>query len=105
MLILQLPTARFSSIVMANAEGSKPVRFPRELLSAGMEGRVTIQFVVGRDGRIVPGTIRLLGTTDRGFAAGVYRATEGLRFVPGEIARCPVPVLAVQSFEFRIGRR
>ena len=103
-VILHLPTARFTSVVMANDKESKPVRFPSELLSARVEGFVTIQFVVGRDGRIAPGTIRLLDTTDRGFAAGVYRATEGLRFIPGEIARCPVPVLVTQSFAFRIGR-
>jgi hypothetical protein len=100
----QVPAARFSAPLRADQNASKPVRFPPDLVAMARDGDVTVQFVVGPDGRITPGTVRIIGATERGFANGVIRALGGLRFFPGEIGGCPVSVLATQSFSFRIDR-
>jgi TonB family protein len=104
LLRLEVPSARFSRVVLPDQKRSKPVRFPPELLAAAKDGDVTIQFVVGRDGSVIPGTVRLIGATERGFANLVVRTLKDLRFFPAEIDGCPVPVLVTQSFSFRIDR-
>jgi hypothetical protein len=101
---IQLPTGRFSSPPRYDSGNSKRIVFPDELLKMGVDGDVTIQYVVGRDGRVTPGSIRLIGATDRGFADRFLRALKDIRYFPAEIAGCPAPVLINDHRAFRIGR-
>lgn len=105
LLRLQLPTARFSSPPRPDVKSSKRVLFPSDLLALGKDGDVTVQYVVGRDGRVSPGTVRLVGATERGFADRVFRTLKDRRYFPAEIGACPVPVLVTESISFRIDRR
>ena len=102
---IQLPTGRFTSPPRYDSEKSKRIVFPDELLKMGVDGDVTIQYVVGRDGRVTPGSIRLIGATDRGFADRMLRALKDIRYFPAEIAGCPAPILINDHRAFRIERR
>ena len=101
---LALPTARFTRELEPDRNRSSRLGFPRGLLHSKVEGDATVQFVVGGDGIVVPGTVRVVGATDRGFADEAVRALKGARFFPGEIVDCPVPVLTSVRFAFRIDR-
>jgi len=102
---LQLPGARFSARAHAKPSRSASPKYPRHLAAADKGGEVRIEFVVGGNGRAVPGTVRLIGATDRGFADAVFASVNKLRFSPAQIGGCPVPSLVRQAFEFTIRRQ
>ncbi|MEO0077788.1 MAG: energy transducer TonB [candidate division WOR-3 bacterium] len=76
--------------------------YPELARQAGIEGRVTVQVVVGADGR--PGNPTVIGTS--GSAVLDQAAVEAAlrcRFVPGYQRDKPVPVLVAIPFRFRLG--
>jgi TonB family protein len=105
LLKVQVPTSHFSAPPRRDEKGSKRVIFPADQLAKGMDGDVSVQYVVGRDGRVTPGTIRLVGATERGFADRILRTLKDARFFPAEIEGCPVPALVTDIHAFRIDRR
>ena len=102
--LLDLPVKRFSSMVSIDMERSTHARYPEGLSGAGWDGAVDVEYVVSPAGSVIPQTIRVLGGTERRFAAAVLEALKGARFLPARIDGCPVPVLTLQRFEFRAGR-
>jgi hypothetical protein len=103
LLMLELPIKRFSTRPRIDLKRSAQPKYPDDLRQAGLEGDVEFEYVVGSDGLVVPQTIRVIGGTERRFAAAVVEALRGLRVVPGEIDGCPVSILASQRFSFRTG--
>ncbi len=101
---LQLPGTRFSAPAVTDAKRRRPPAYPSHLSSARLNREVTFEFIIGANGRVTPGTMRLLNATDRGFADAVFDALEKSRFLPGEIGGCAVAVLSRQAFEFRMMR-
>jgi hypothetical protein len=53
---------------------------------------VAIDFVIGADGRVVTGSIRLLSGTWREFADQAVASASTFRFTPARSAGCPVPL-------------
>lgn len=102
LMTLQLPVRRFSAHALAVANDGPFPRYPAHLRAARVEGKVTLEFVVGRQGRAVPGTARVLGATDRAFGQAVLEVLDSLTYLPGRIGGCPVAVLVQQSFEFSL---
>ena len=103
--LLDLPVKRFSAMVKSDLERSTRVAYPADLGRAQWEGDVDLEYVVGKNGTVVPGTIRVIGGTERRFVATAIEALKGTRFVPAEIDGCPVSVLVLQRLSFRAGRR
>ena len=88
---LQLPSTRLSALPEVDRKSWK---FPRRPHSRdNTDASVALEYVVGRNGRVAPGTIRIVGATERPFAAAVIRNVEDLRYSPGRIGDCPVAVL------------
>ena len=102
--LLDLPVKRFSALVNVDMERSTHPHYPEDLNRARWEGDVDLEYVVGPDGSVIPGTIRVIGGTERRFAAAAIEALKGTRFFSAEIDGCPVPVLTVQRFSFRSGQ-
>lgn len=59
-------------------------RFPRALRDAGVEGRVVVQFVVDRNGRVEPGSIRITSTSHQQFTGPTREAVADFRFRPAK---------------------
>ena len=59
-------------------------RFPSELRDAGIEGRVVVQFVVDRNGRPEPGSIKIISATRQEFAGPSREAIAEFRFRPAK---------------------
>jgi protein TonB len=84
--------------------GSASPRYPEALRMAGVEGRVVAQFVVGVEGRVEPGTVRLVRSDNALFDESVRVALARMQFTPAEIAGRKVRQLVEMPFVFALSR-
>jgi TonB family protein len=77
-------------------------RYPPDLKSNGIQGRVSASFVVDARGRAEPATFRPLESTNPGFTRAVREALPQMRFIPASIAGLVVRQRVQQAFEFRL---
>ncbi len=76
-----------------------PLRYPSWAKAAGLEGVVTVEFVVEVDGRV--GNVRVVDVKgDRRFGEVVAKAVKMWRFSPGMYGGRKVPVRCVQRVRF-----
>src|SRR3712207_1191239 len=64
--------------------------YPQDLREANVEGEVLAHFVVGPDGRVVPGSFRALRSSHPGFERAVRLSLPNLRFKPATVGGRPV---------------
>ena len=76
--------------------------YPPVLKSAGVEGRVSLRFVVGIDGRPELGTIQVLSSTNKAFESPAIEAIKKSRFKPAKIRGAPVRQLVDQAVRFSL---
>lgn len=84
-------------------EQQAPV-YPAVLVAAGLEGRVTVQFVVDSTGRVEPESIRVVAASHPAFGESARRAIASSRFRPARVRGQPVRQLVQQAMRFAIGR-
>jgi periplasmic protein TonB len=78
------------------------VEYPEALRSSGIEGQVQAEFVVNENGRVEPGTFKLLNDPNPAFASAVRRALSGMRFSAARIGGTKVSQVVHQSFVFKL---
>lgn len=66
--------------------------YPPMLRDARMNGRVVVELVVDRDGRVRPESARIVESSHPAFADATLRAVERFRFRPAKIGGMVVPV-------------
>jgi TonB family protein len=101
--------ARLSAELRDELEVDQPVeiveqpslRYPPALAQAGVVGRVELEYVVDTLGRVEPGSVRTLASTQPEFEAVARRAVLASRFRPAEWRGQLVRQRARQSFRFR----
>lgn len=81
------------------------VAYPETLRSSGIEGTVQAQFVVNAEGRVEPGTFKVLNSPNVGFVQAVKAALSGMRFSPARIGDQKVAQVVQQSFVFKIDKQ
>jgi TonB family protein len=86
----------------ARAEGSAAPLYPQDLLREGIEGSVTVRYVVDSAGLAEPGSLTIVATTHPAFTFAVQQAMPGMRFHSAKIAGRPVREVVEQTFHFRI---
>ena len=81
---------------------SAPLRYPKELAKRGIEGRVVTRFIVGTNGNVEPGTIKIIATpsSQLGLAAETYVAK--LSFRPARLCGQPVRVLVQLPVDYTL---
>lgn len=79
-------------------------RFPQAALLAGIASFVDLQYVVTSEGRVDPGTFRVVRAEYREFEVAAMNAILGGKFVPGTLRGCPVPMLVQQRIKFNFGQ-
>ena len=77
-------------------------RYPDALKSVGVEGVVSMQFIVSADGKVEPGSIKVISTPHKLFADAVRTALVNTRYRPAEAGGRSVRQLVEQNFTFRI---
>ncbi|HEU4631274.1 MAG TPA: TonB family protein [Gemmatimonadaceae bacterium] len=64
--------------------------YPEKLKSAGVNGTVEVQFVVGPDGKVEGGTVEVVAATVPALAAAAKSVAEKIEFEPGKVNDAPV---------------
>lgn len=77
-------------------------RYPDALKSVGVEGIVSMRFIVGADGRVEPGSISVIDSPHKLFSDAVRTALLNTRYRPAEAGGHSVRQLVEQSFTFRL---
>jgi hypothetical protein len=107
---LRRPVLALASPLFAHSASVTPLPrnlgpiYPADLRSAGVPGRARVEFVVTETGEVDPTTTRVLETTQPELAPAVLGFLCRARYRAGVGGGCPVKVLVVQPFEFRIDR-
>lgn len=87
----------------ASPSGGNPApEYPNSMRESGMTGRVVVQFVVGTNGRVEAGSIKILESTTSAFAAAVREVLPRHRFSPAKIGGRAVRQIVQQPFVFRL---
>ena len=81
------------------------VEYPEALRSSGIEGEVQAQFVVNENGRVEPGTFKILNDPNPAFASAVRHALSGMRFTAARIGGTKVSQVVQQSFVFKLTKQ
>lgn len=84
--------------------GARPPAYPESLRSAGIEGKVVVEFVVDEHGQPVQGSIRVVQSDNDLFADAVRVALGRLRFTPAEVGGKKVSQLVQMPFVFTLNR-
>lgn len=66
--------------------------YPPQLRDARVSGRAVVEVIVDEDGRVRPGSARVIETSHPAFENATLRAAERFRFRPAKIAGMVVPV-------------
>ena len=84
--------------------GQPGPRYPQELRSAKIEGRVTAMFIIDTTGTADLSTFKETSSTHALFTAAVKEGLPGIRFLPGEVNGRKVRVWIEQTFEFKLAK-
>jgi periplasmic protein TonB len=84
--------------------GIRPPAYPEALRSAGIEGKVLVEFVVDERGQPVQGSIRVVQSDNDLFADAVRSVLGRLRFTPAEVGGKRVSQLVQMPFVFTLNR-
>ena len=82
-----------------------PPRYPSFLEQAGIPGVVAVQFVIGPQGRVEPGSVDVISATDSAFVAPARESVLGSRFRPARFHGQKVRQLARQTIRFAIANQ
>lgn len=75
----------------ARLPGGPQPEYPAVERALGMDGYVLFQLVVGRNGRVVPGTVEILQATSTAFMRAAIPLLDSMRFTPAAVGACAVP--------------
>ena len=92
--------ARVVEVEASLRPGSPTPRYPDELRTARLEGRVLARFVVDTTGRVEPASVRIVSSTHPLFTSAVRSTLPRLRFTPARARGTKVRQLVELPFEF-----
>jgi protein TonB len=81
--------------------GDLRLRYPLGLERAGVSGVVVLEYVVGSDGRVNPGSVRALSSSHPAFFQAALEALRDARFKPARRWGRSIAVLVQQRIRFR----
>ncbi|HEX8674647.1 MAG TPA: TonB family protein [Longimicrobium sp.] len=90
----------------ALANGSEVARlferfYPRVLADQGVAGRVMLELIVDADGRVRPGSVRVVSATNPQFSDATLRIVERFRFRPAHVGDQAVPVMVTIPIDWK----
>ncbi|HEX8452571.1 MAG TPA: TonB family protein [Longimicrobium sp.] len=88
------------------ANGSEVARlferfYPRVLADQGVAGRVMLELIVDADGRVRPGSVRVVSATNPQFSDATLRIVERFRFRPAHVGDQAVPVMVTIPIDWK----
>ncbi len=88
--------------VVELSSGSAVPEYPPDLLARGVQGQVTVRFIVDTSGNADVESIEVLHASDPQFAASVRAALSHMRFSPARLNGHRVRQLVEQPFRFNV---
>lgn len=85
-----------------NSTGACNPKYPPVMQSAGIPGKVVMQFVVNTDGKVDPSSFKVVNATHKAFEVPAKDAMLKCPFKPGKSRGSPVRVLVQQSLSFKV---
>lgn len=82
--------------------GGESPQYPGSLKDSGVEGSVTLQFVVNENGRADMGTVKVLDSSNPAFTAAVKEALPRMKFSAAQIGGKKVAQLVQMPFQFHL---
>jgi len=98
---LRVPIVTLTSGLAITKRGPDPA-FPFSELRGRQDGFVNIEFVVGADGGVIPGTLRLANAMTTDYATAVINSLKDYRFKPAMAGACPVAARMTYTFTFDV---
>jgi len=86
-----------------NESGACTPKYPPVMQSAGIPGKVVMQFVVNTDGKVDASSFKIVSSTHKAFEGPAKDAMFKCPFKPGKSRGQPVRVLVQQSLSFKLG--
>ena len=83
--------------------GGSP-NYPSALRGAGISGQVQAEFIIGPDGRVEDGSVKILQSSHEGFANAVKDFLRRAKFRPGRVGGKGVRQVVQQAFTFKLDR-
>ena len=103
------PTAKDSADVYARtdepprlAPGFRPPQYPREMMQAGLSGRVVMVFILNADGTVRDGSLRLIESPHEQFTTVVRQMLARTKYIPATKGGVPVAARVAQGVTFRL---
>lgn len=96
--------ARVVEVEASLRPGSPTPRYPDELRTARLEGRVLARFVVDTTGRVEPASVRIVSSTHPLFTTAVRSTLPRLHFTPARARGAKVRQMVELPFEFTLER-
>lgn len=78
--------------------------YPPSLRDAGVTGETVLQFVIDENGRVEPGSIEVVSSSDEGFAAVARRIAANMRFSPAKSGGKSVRVTTTIPVQWTLSR-
>ena len=78
-------------------------KYPPALKTVGVQGSVTLRYVVGTDGRAEPGSVRVMNSTNKAFEEPAVETISKCTYKPAKIKGTAVRQLVEQNVRFTIG--
>lgn len=78
-------------------------KYPPALKSVGVQGSVTLRYVVGTNGRTEPGSVRVISSTNKAFEEPAVETINKCTYKSAKIKGTPVRQLVEQNVRFTIG--
>lgn len=75
--------------------------YPRVLADQGVGGRVMLELIVEADGRVRPGSVRVVSATNPQFSDATMRIVERFRFRPARVGEQAVPVMVTIPIDWK----
>lgn len=90
-----------SSVEPPRRVSGPPLEFPETGQDLLAGDRVTVAFVIGWDGRVVPPTVHVVSAQSSAFADEAVRLLSESRYRPERVMGCPVDAEVQEQFSFR----
>jgi protein TonB len=84
--------------------GNVSPTYPSSLRESGVEGQVVVEFVVNENGRVDPGSVKIIESSHALFTSSVRTALEKMRFSPAKVGGTSVKQYVRQPFTFKLER-
>jgi protein TonB len=78
--------------------------YPEALSAAGVSGQVLLELVVDENGRVRPGSVRVVSASHEEFTAATLRIAERMRFRPARVDDRPVAVKVTLPIDWKTAR-